>query len=249
MKSQLVVCCESRTKSEPYVESLLLMGVRAEALELLTPESDRGDLQNLSAQAAGLVLCGGPDLATWRYGETPRVDADLSVNEPLDQLDWDLIAGAQQGKTPVWAICRGMQIVNVFQGGTLWQDLPSQMPDGIEHRPDGPDEAMAHTVHVVAKREKFGELLDDQPTAVNSRHHQAVKDLGKDLLMVAESPDGVAEVLVLESGGWWVKGVQWHPENLMHLPLQRQLWEDFLRQAESKMVANGSIGPLRKEVT
>lgn len=231
MSDHIVVCCESCRKAEPYVRALTLTGLGEEQIRLLTPEERQGELAPIAAGAAGLVLCGGPDLEPRWYGEEPRPDANLRVVPELDRMDWELLRGARQGCTPVWAICRGMQIVNVFQGGTLWQDLPSQVPGALEHDPGGPDEAMVHPVRVNGARDRFAELLGRNGTQVNSRHHQAVHELGRGLVPVGDSPDGILEVLVLGGADWWVKGVQWHPENLMHIETQRLLWKEFLHAA------------------
>ena len=146
----------------------------------------------------------------------------------LDKFDLELLEGAANGMTPVWAICRGMQIVNVFQGGSLWQDLPTQFNGVIDHSPEGPHDAVVHAIEAVSESDSFADFLRSKDLQVNSRHHQAVKDLGESVQALAESPDGVVEVLKLESESWWVKGVQWHPENLMHLEIQRVLWNEFL---------------------
>jgi putative glutamine amidotransferase len=247
VRDPIVVCCESRRKAEPYVRALTLAGVTEEVIRLLTPEAPQRDLAPIAAGAAGLVLCGGPDLEPRWYGEEPRQDANLSVVPELDRMDWELLTGARQGRTPVWAICRGMQVVNAFQGGTLWQDLPSQVPGALDHAPGGPHEAMAHPVRVNGVRDRFGELLGRNGIQVNSRHHQAVRELGRELLAVADSPDGILEVLGLEGRDWWVRGVQWHPENLMHIETQRLLWAEFLRAARRKTSARGE--PQRSEVS
>jgi len=230
----LVVCCESQRKSGPYLEALLLMGILADKIHLVTAEDPDHDLTALGAEAAGVVLCGGPDLDPRWYGEEPQESADLSILPELDRMDWSLLEGAEQGRTPVWAICRGMQTFNVFQGGTLWQDLPTQVQGILEHRPDVPHDSMAHSIRILTRQETFAEVLNGGSVEVNSRHHQAVRDLGRDIIQVAESPDGVLEVLVLDRPDWWVKGVQWHPENLMHVPAQRQLWSEFLVAADTR---------------
>lgn len=240
MRDQLVVCCESQRKSRPYLDALVLMGIGQERIQLVTAEEAAPNLGSLGANAAGVVLCGGPDLEPRWYGEEPRPDANLSILPELDLMDWSLLEGAEQGRTPVWAICRGMQTFNVFQGGTLWQDLPTQVEGALEHRPDGPDESMAHAIRIVERRESFADLLADDDTEVNSRHHQAVRDLGRQLVPIAESPDGVLEVLALDRRDWWVKGVQWHPENLLHLPIQRLLWTEFLSAADAKARDSGA---------
>jgi len=225
------------------MEALLLMGVDTAKIQLVTAEESDHDLSALGAKAAGVVLCGGPDLDPRWYGEEPRTEANLSISPELDLMDWTLLEGAEQDRTPVWAICRGMQTFNVFQGGTLWQDLPSQVQGLLEHRPDGPHDSMAHPIRILERRETFAELLDGKATEVNSRHHQAVRNLGRQIIQVAESPDGVLEVLALDRQDWWVRGVQWHPENLMHLPVQRRLWSEFLSAADAKAQESGA-GPL-----
>ena len=244
MRDRLVVCCESQRKAEPYLEALLLMGIDAERDTPGYARRARAESVILGAEAAGVVLCGGPDLDPEWYGELPRSDAKLSILPELDLMDWTLLEGAEEGRTPVWAICRGMQTFNVFQGGTLWQDLPSQVQGVLEHRPDGPDDSMAHPIRLLARQETFAEILGVETTEVNSRHHQAVRNLGRQIIRVAESPDGVLEVLALDRQDWWVKGVQWHPENLMHLQVQRRLWSEFLDAADAKAHRSGT-GPLR----
>lgn len=246
MRDRVLVCCENRRKSHPYLEALQLMGLAGNKFELLTVEEPRDDLAPLSARAAGVILCGGPDLDPQWYGEERREDANLTIIPQLDRMDWDLLAGAEIGQTPVWAICRGMQTVNVFQGGTLWQDLPSQLEGTLEHDPDGPDDAMAHPVHLKVPQERFAAILGRDHTEVNSRHHQAIRDLGSKLVAVAESPDGVVEVLALERSDWWVRGVQWHPENLMHIAEQRMLWAEFLQVANDTATAAGAAPLLDK---
>lgn len=246
MRDRVLVCCENRQKSRPYVEALVLMGLAAEKIELLTPEEPREDLAPVAGRAAGVVLCGGPDLDPEWYGQERRDDAHLRIVPELDRMDWDVLSGAEEGRTPVWAICRGMQTVNVFQGGTLWQDIPSQLQGTLEHDPEGPHEALAHPVRLKIHQESLAEILGREDTHVNSRHHQAVQHLGKRLVAVAESPDGVVEVLALERNDWWVKGVQWHPENLMHITAQRMLWAEFLGIANQKARASGALPILHK---
>ena len=235
MSDRFVVCCESLKKSGIYIDALKTAGVGGEEVVLVTPEQRQEKAQSLAATAAGLMLCGGPDIEPSRYGEEARSDANLSLLPELDELEWDLLTGAQAGSTPVWAICRGMQTVNVFQGGTLWQDIVTQVDGTVNHDIPEPHDALVHTVHVDSKTESFGQLLAVETTEVNSRHHQAVKHVGRSLTVVATSVDGLIEVMVLASDEWWVKGVQWHPENLTHLTVQRRLWAEFVDTARARL--------------
>jgi putative glutamine amidotransferase len=199
------------------------------------------------AGAAGLVLCGGSDVDPRRYGEAVRPGAGVEAVPERDALEWELIAAARAARLPVWGICRGLQVLNVFFGGTLWQDLPSQRPpvqlhqplEPVHHKSGAPPDALAHGLRVTAPHTAFGELLARDPTVVNSRHHQGIRDLAPALIAVAVAPDGLVEaveaveaVAAVEladgaSGGWWLRAVQWHPENLVAMAPQRALWQDF----------------------
>ena len=121
-----------------------------------------------------------------------------------------------------------------FLGGSLWQDLPTQIPGIGEHTVPRPVDALAHGVRVTAPESALGRQLAREALLVNSRHHQAARRLGAGLEVVATSPDGLIEAMELadgEEGGWWVRAVQWHPENLVALARQRDLWRDFVEAA------------------
>jgi putative glutamine amidotransferase len=226
-----MVCVESRAKAGPYIEALKEAGAAAERLQVITPETDRGDLERTGAACAGLLLCGGPDMEPWRYGEQPRPDAKLSLMPELDRIEWELLTGAAAARRPVWAVCRGLQTVNVFLGGTLWQDIPSQMGSAIDHAVEEPLDAMAHPVGGASHDDPWADRLTSGQLEVNSRHHQAIRELGRDVSPVVRSPDGLIEAAVVNREGWWAKGVQWHPEDLLHQSVQKELWRDFLRAA------------------
>jgi putative glutamine amidotransferase len=210
----------------PYVESLQAAGFSEDEIRCVTPDQ-RDVARELGPQAAGLVLCGGIDVHPARYGEE-ILNETVEIYPERDELEWDLLAAAKAAHIPTWCVCRGFQVLNVFLGGSLWQDLPVQRPSEIEHSVPEPKSAIAHTVEVLRPETGLGELLSRETPQVNSRHHQAIKDLGKGLIPVARSADGLLEAVELP-GDWWVRGVQWHPENLIALPLQRALWNDFAR--------------------
>ena len=130
---------------------------------MITPENAAGDLERVGAGCAGLLLCGGPDLEPWRYGEEPSADADLSLMPKLDQIEWELLTGAAATHRPVWAVCRGLQTVNVFLGGSLWQDIPSQLGASIEHSVAEPLDAMAHPIHATAHEDPWAVGLTGDP--------------------------------------------------------------------------------------
>ena len=226
MSDLVLVSASSEEYTAPYVEALKAAGFSEDEIRVVTP-ADREAARELAPQAAGLVLCGGIDVDPARYGEE-ILNETVEVYPERDELEWELLAAAQAAGTPTWCVCRGVQVLNVFLGGSLWQDLPVQHPSEIHHSIPEPKSAIAHTVEVLRPDTGLGELLARETPQVNSRHHQAIKDLGEGLVPVARSADGLIEAVEM-SGDWWVRGVQWHPENLIALPLQRTLWDDFAR--------------------
>ncbi|HYU30962.1 MAG TPA: gamma-glutamyl-gamma-aminobutyrate hydrolase family protein [Thermoanaerobaculia bacterium] len=226
MSGLVLLSASTEEYTGPYVEALQTAGFSAEEIRVVTPP-DYDATQGLAAQAAGLILCGGIDIDPARYGEEV-LNETVELYPERDEMEWDLLAAARAAHIPTWCVCRGFQVLNVFLGGSLWQDLPVQHPSAIEHSVPNPKDAIAHTVEVLRPETGLGSVLSRETPRVNSRHHQAVKELGEGLLPVARSADGLLEAVELP-GDWWARGVQWHPENLIALPQQRELWNDFAR--------------------
>ncbi len=249
MTRTVVVSATSAARAVPYVEALKAGGVAAEAIRVVTVEALAAPAEDPAAAAGewiggagGLVLCGGADIEPRRYGEEPLAGAGLELLPGRDALEWELLVAARDRRVPVWGICRGFQMLNVFLGGSLWQDLPLQRPGTVPHDLGSPPDLLAHEVSVLAPRTPLGERLvaAGSPPLVNSRHHQGVKRLAPGLLAVAAAPDGLVEAAVLAGaagdGSWWLRGVEWHPENLLELAEQLLLWRDFAAAVD----ANGS---------
>lgn len=230
MTLPIVVVSENRARTAPYIEALRAAGAEPAEILTVTPrDKPAPDLEGLAAAASGLLICGGEDLEPWRYGEEAIAGINLELCPALDALEWKLLASAQERRTPVWGICRGSQTINAFLGGTLWQDLPNQNPSNVQHNVPQPHDAMAHAVEITQDDEGLGLRLGSERFAVNSRHHQAIRRLGKDLVAVARAPDGVIEAITLStSSSWWVRGVQWHPEDLADRSLDARLWREFV---------------------
>ena len=266
-RGAVLVSATTAAKAAPYAAALVAAGVPGESIRVVastaifatgalgttaataaTSASAATAAAELAAGAAGLVLCGGADVDPRRYGEEPLPGAGVEPLPERDALEWELLAAARDGRLPVWAICRGFQVLNVFFGGSLWQDLPLQRPTAVVHDPDeAPHDLPVHGLRVLAPEAPLGARLAAAGPAprVNSRHHQGVKRLGDGLLAVAAAEDGLIEAAVLGGGpggpsaagaagagaadgdGWWVRGVEWHPENLLALPEQLALWQDF----------------------
>jgi putative glutamine amidotransferase len=167
----------------------------------------------------GLVLSGGEDVAPDRYGATPHPRLE-EVDPVRDAAELALIAAARKRRLPILAICRGIQILNVALGGTLYQDLDSERPGPVQH-----SGTSQHTVRVEA-----GSLLErtlgTRTATVNSRHHQAIRDLAPGLKAVAWAEDGVIEgAEPSDARAPWMVAVQWHPEDL----IERALFDGFAR--------------------
>lgn len=227
MSATIIVTCELAEKVGPYVAALKAAGVPSEAIRVLLPDEPGESFRELGARAAGVLLCGGPDVEPHRYGETPLPGIELDLIPRLDAIELDVLAGARERGVPVWGICRGLQVLNVYFGGSLWQDLPSQRSGAEAHRTRGPKDAMAHPVEPHEGSAPLAEALGVEPLYVNSRHHQGIKTLGDDLVAVATSPDGLIEAVSHRRDDWWVEAVQWHPENLLAHEGHRMLGERF----------------------
>jgi putative glutamine amidotransferase len=160
----------------------------------------------------GLVLAGGPDVDPQRFGED--VPAELAglveVDAARDQHEWDLLDHAARHALPVLGICRGIQVLNVYCGGTLHLDLPAAGFHAIDHQQR---ELRAEPVHVVNVVGGALRSLMGAERAVNSIHHQGVRRVGEGLAVTACSEDGLVEGIENVDGRMW--GIQWHPEELV----------------------------------
>jgi putative glutamine amidotransferase len=161
----------------------------------------------------GLVLQGGADIAPQTYGETP-LDPLWAGDRVRDRYEIELFNAFLTAGKPILGICRGCQLINVAFGGTLFQDIPTQVPKAIAHRDDEKYDEQLHEMQIVPGS-GLAALYPGQTRAmVNSIHHQAVKTLGHGLVVEATGePDGIVEALRW-SGPSHVFGIQWHPEFL-----------------------------------
>ncbi|HTG33367.1 MAG TPA: gamma-glutamyl-gamma-aminobutyrate hydrolase family protein [Thermoanaerobaculia bacterium] len=227
---QILVASDTEKRASFYTVALAAAGVPERAMRVVTPFSGIPP-RDLAASARAVVLCGGLDIHPERYGEAIRPHARIELDVERDEMEWDLLELAQERRLPVWGVCRGLQVLNVYFGGSLWQDLPTQLPSQIDHSQSKTLDLLAHTLQVIEPEAPLGELLTRDIPLVNSRHHQAIKRTAEGFVPVALSPDGLIEATVLDRGDWWVRAVQWHPENLIDLAQQRALWIDFARAA------------------
>jgi putative glutamine amidotransferase len=186
----------------------------------------------------GLLLTGGGDVDPSLYGEAPH--KTFQPSEPgRDEYEIALVRAATEADLPIFAICRGMQVLNVALGGTLIQDIPSMVNGAQHHAVPEPRFAIAHEVWV-AKGSRLATLmaekLDGDTCQVNSRHHQAVKTVAPGWEVTGTAPDGVIEAIE-QSGRVFRLAVQWHPENFWRTGEFRPLFEAFVEAARTRALA------------
>ena len=249
VSGEVLVSCSFEERATPYVEALKLVGVPAEAIRIVSPDRVTPEqAAPLAAGAAGLLLCGGPDLEPHHYGETTHPHANVETMPGRDAVELELLAGAREARTPLFGVCRGLQMVNAYLGGTLWQDLKLMWPNAVLHDLSFPRDALIHPVEVTVdpaaggQAAELGEVLSSEPSLVNSRHHQAIKDLAPGLVAVAAAPDGIVEAVAGADPDWWLWAVQWHPENLVRLASQRRLFERFREQVQARASRQAGVG-------
>src|ERR1700716_3478749 len=214
-------------KLEDYRQSVLHVGGEPRVLDVSMP------IEQALAGIDGLLLTGGDDVAPSRYGETPH-PAVKEAEQGRDEFEIGLVTAARARQLAIFAICRGVQVLNVACGGTLVQDIPSQVAGALPHSLNVPPHesySLAHEVWLdkdTLLSKLMGERLSDTDACeVNSRHHQAVKQAAPGLVVSATAPDGVIEAIEDPAASFCL-GVQWHPENFWRTGEFRSLFEGFL---------------------
>jgi len=213
-----------------YTEALAKVGLVPMVIPPLPPATAKSILDGV----AGLVVTGGEDVSPDRYGEEahPTVEAHAG----RDDSEIALVLEAERRRMPTLAICRGLQVANVALGGTLVQDIPSQLADAIAHDPKDHRSARVHEVHV-DKHSHLAMALGTDCLMTNSFHHQALAMVPSALCVSARSSaDGVIEGAESADPSWWMLGVQWHPEELTETP---EAWDRNLFAAFANAVRSG----------
>ena len=204
-----------------YVESVLHNG----GLPVMVPLGLADDeLHDLFDRLDGLVISGGGDVQPQLAGAQPH-ESIYGVDPDRDRIELNLIRWSAQADKPILGICRGVQVMNVALGGTLYADIAAQTPaPSLKHNwfPGFPRGMLAHPV-AVAEETRLAGILGAPILEVNSLHHQAVKDLAPAAEAAAHAPDGIIEAIELP-GHKFALGVQWHPEWLQDQPAMRRLF-------------------------
>jgi putative glutamine amidotransferase len=212
------------SKVDDYVESVKRAG--GEPVVLDPAEDPARTLDRVDA----LLLSGGLDVDPALYGEAPHPATE--VDAARDRFEIPLSREAVARDMPVFAICRGVQVLNVAAGGTLVQDIPSAIQSTLQHSIDTPKNHIAHNVRVT-QGTVLAALLGTEQRSVNSRHHQAVATVANDFVVSAVSADGVIEAIEKPDATFCV-GVQWHPENFWSTGEFSSLFESFVQSARRR---------------
>lgn len=193
---------------QAYVEAITVSGGEPVYMMQVT---DRESALEALEEVDCVVMAGGEDINPEMYGEKMTENCE-EPNDVRDQSDYWLLKTAIEEDVPVLATCRGMQMLNTVQGGTLYQDLFTEYDTDIDHRDPELIDFTYHTITVEKDSLLYDVMGQDTDTyEVNSWHHQGIKDLGEGLTVVARAEDGMIEGIVLD-GSTFVLGVQFHPE-------------------------------------
>jgi putative glutamine amidotransferase len=225
----------TRVKYEKYLHAIEKAGGTAVEISLgLAPDDLRTQARSLDA----VVLPGSPSdvnpslYHAVRHKKSDEADADR------ERTDYALLEHAFGEGKPVLAICYGAQILNVFLGGTLIQDISSEMPASIEHTWIGSKEGKPEPFHgaTFQAESRIAKIAGASERKVNSSHHQAIREPGKNLRIVGRAPDGVIEAVEWTGDANWVAGVQWHPERMTDDALAQALFQELIAAAHRATV-------------
>lgn len=224
---------------QKYVRVLVAEGAVPWLVPLLT--GDEPTLRAIYERLDGLFLTGGVDVGPERYGEERHALCG-QTDAARDWAELTLMRWAMADRKPVLGVCRGLQVINVAAGGSLYQDVTAQHPRAIKHDyfPAGgfSRDHLSHSVRIAANS-RLGRILDAEEVPVNSMHHQGVRRLADGLVATAHAPDGLVEGLEGVNGHFLV-GVQWHPEELTEASAgMRRLFAAFIETAGGAVEGRG----------
>jgi putative glutamine amidotransferase len=242
---KIAISVSEKEKAEgvksPYFRALAAAGAQSDELRLVTPAdaaSYRPD------DFDGILFSGGKDVDPDLYGEKKKYD-NVRVDRLRDEFELKWLGRALSQHLPVFAICRGAQLVNVKFGGTLYQDLKSDwVPEDenaplLEHKQPGDRADLIHSVTVTDSDSRLAKVMQGS-FRVNSLHHQGINRLGRGLRVCARAEDGLVEAVEAADEGPYMVAVQWHPEELTQYPEHKRLLEQFIDECRARMRQHGA---------
>jgi len=182
----------------------------------------------MTDKCSGFLFTGGQDVSPSLYNENPLPQCGESSPE-RDTMEKILLSRVIELDKPILGICRGIQLINTVLGGTLYQDLPTQTNSHLDHHQKPPYDKPIHNVTVI-ENTPLHAVLETDTLAVNSYHHQAIKDLSDKLLPMAKALDGIIEAVYMPNKKF-IWGIQWHPEfSYVSDFASKKIFEEFIKQ-------------------
>ena len=211
---------------------------------LIPMVNDLSTLHTLLERLDGILFSGGADIQPLHYGEDPHPLLG-AVDQQLDELELTMARWALQENIPTLGICRGMQMVNVALGGTLYQDVEALASPSIKHnKREMPRDTIIHTIHI-EEGSKMEKIFGTREIWVNSLHHQAVKEPGRGVLISGRAEDGIAELLEVPEKHF-VVAAQGHPEEIYMLePVWANLFSAFVESCNTRNKSTNDTGSLQ----
>lgn len=214
-----------------YIEAIQ----KSKGIPIVLPVLEEFNTETIKRQVSlvdAILIQGGIDVTPSFYGEEALPELDITCLK-TDKFLLEVIKYAKERKIPILGICKGMQLINVSYGGTLYQDIKYAGLDSKSHRQS--EESITKPFHSIniEKNSLLGKIFDNkEKLMVNSYHHQAVKDLGKGLVIDAKADDGIIESIHYDDKSQWILGVQFHPEQLSRNNEDfRAIFSEFIKQA------------------
>ena len=225
--------------SDRYTQAILKAG----GIPIVLPiHSSRRAIQKALESLDGILVTGGNfDIHPTIYGEEP-LEGLGQVKEERTQFELELISLSLERDLPLLGVCGGEQAINVALGGSLYQDIATQVPFVIEHQQRTPKDQKGHQIKL-HQGTKLKQIVGCETLGVNTTHHQAVKKLGKGLITNASSEDGIVEGIESNNHSF-VLGVQWHPEFLIDKDsAQLRIFSTFTSIAGKKLRGSENFNP------
>ena len=215
------------TLNQDYVDAIQAVG----GIPFILPfVKDEEMIERQLEKVDGIILSGGYDINPLYYGEEP-IRGICNLCPERDHYEMQLAKIAYRMKKPILGICRGLQILNVALGGTLYQDIKKDEPESFEHGVKANPEEAVHSVNVMPDTFLY-KIVMQETLQVNSFHHQAIKDLAPGLTVNAKAKDGVIEGIE-GTGEQFILGLQWHPETMLKIyPFNTKIFQALIEAAK-----------------
>jgi putative glutamine amidotransferase len=228
---------KARGSESPYFQALLAAGAEKDEIELLSADDT---VRARTTDYDGVLFAGGEDVDPYFYGEAKQHES-VQGHRPRDEFEFALLERILERRAPILGICRGVQMINVRFGGSLYQDIKEDAEPQFEHRQTEVGKTRqepSHAVSVTDADSRLGSIIQGT-CRVNSLHHQAVKRVGRGLKVTARSEDGFVEAVESEEEYPFLMAVQWHPEEMASTSgEQREIFVRFVAKCREGAAQN-----------